>query len=68
MVDPQRGDRGRKEQQRDNETLGRLGLLAAKDQKRQAGDERGEDKHFDRASALKAVKQFVASPATPRFL
>ena len=63
MIDPQRGNRGRKKQKRDNETLRRFRLRAAEDEERQAGDERGEDEYFNESRVFQAMNKLVAGAA-----
>ncbi len=67
MIDPKRRNRGGEKQQRDHKTLGRLRLLAAENQKGQAGDESCENDHFHEARILETSQQFIASPATTLF-
>jgi hypothetical protein len=68
MIDPQRGDRGREKEERNDETFCRFGLRAAENQKSQTGDERGENQNFDVARVLEAVQQFVTrAPASLLF-
>jgi hypothetical protein len=47
LIDPQLSDRGGQDQQRNNEILGRLRLLAAKDKKRQATCKHSKDNNLD---------------------
>src|SRR5256885_15329711 len=63
MIDPQSCNCGRKKQKRDDETLRRFRLRAAEDEKRQAGDERGEDEYFNEPRVFQAVNKLVPGPA-----
>src|SRR5712692_2434179 len=56
LVDPQLRDRSCQKQQRDNEVLGRFGLLAAENKKSQSGDETGEDNYLYIGRGFQAVQ------------
>ena len=59
--------RGGEKQQRDDKILRRLRLLAAEDEKREAGRRIRKDHDLDIRAIFQIAQQFVAGPAAPRF-
>jgi hypothetical protein len=56
LIDPELHDCSREKKQRDYKIFRRLRLLAAKDQEREPGDERGQDNDFDVARGLECTQ------------
>ena len=65
LVDPELNQGGGEEEKRDDEILGGFGLLPAEDEKGEARDEPGDDKHFARHRFLERVEQLVPGTTAP---
>ena len=59
LIDPELRQRGREKEKRDDEILRRLRLLAAEDEKREPGDEGGEDRHLHAGRVFEAAQQLI---------
>src|SRR4051794_25379315 len=68
LVDPKLDDRRRQKKERDNKVLRRFRLLPADHEKGESANKGNQDENFYGQGVLENAEQFIAVPATPRFL
>jgi hypothetical protein len=67
LIDPELSQGRGEKKQRNNEVLGRLWLLPAKDEKCNSGNEGRKNKPFDMVRVFEIAKQFIGTAAAPFF-